>query len=84
VLEGVGDVAVIGAPHPDFGEGVVAVVAPRAGAVIAPEAVNEALRETLASYKRPKLVLVRDALPRNAMGKVEKAALRRELESAFV
>jgi malonyl-CoA/methylmalonyl-CoA synthetase len=84
VLEGVADVAVIGAPHPDFGEGVVAVVAPRAGAVIAPEAVNEALRETLASYKRPKLVLVRDALPRNAMGKVEKAALRRELESAFV
>ena len=83
VLDGVADVAVVGAPHPDFGEGVVAVVVPRAGAVVSPDAVGAALRETLAAYKRPKLVLVCDALPRNAMGKVEKAVLRRELVGAF-
>ncbi|GAO39403.1 putative fatty-acid--CoA ligase [Sphingomonas changbaiensis NBRC 104936] len=83
VLDGVAEVAVIGAPHPDFGEGVVAVVVPRAGAEVSPHAVSDALRETLAAYKRPKTVLIRDALPRNAMGKVEKAVLRRELASAF-
>lgn len=83
VLDGVADVAVVAAPHPDFGEGVVAVIVPRPGAAVEPEAVMDALRETLAAYKRPKLVLVRDSLPRNAMGKVEKAALRREVASAF-
>ncbi|MFD1612663.1 AMP-binding protein [Sphingomonas tabacisoli] len=83
VLDGVAEVAVVGAPHPDFGEGVIAVVTPRAGAVVEPEAIQAALRDVLASYKRPKLVLVRDALPRNAMGKVEKAVLRRELADVF-
>ncbi|MBS0504532.1 MAG: AMP-binding protein [Proteobacteria bacterium] len=83
VLDGVGEVAVIGAPHPDFGEGVIALIVPRAGEAVLPESVSEALRDTLASYKRPKLVLIRDTLPRNAMGKVEKAVLRRELEGMF-
>jgi malonyl-CoA/methylmalonyl-CoA synthetase len=83
VLDGVADVAVVGAPHPDFGEGVVAVVVPRAGTELSPDPISTALRETLAAYKRPKLVLIRDALPRNAMGKVEKAVLRRELASVF-
>jgi malonyl-CoA/methylmalonyl-CoA synthetase len=83
VLDGVADVAVVGAPHPDFGEGVVAVVVPRADAEVSPDAIGAALRETLAAYKRPKLVLIRDALPRNAMGKVEKAALRREFAGVF-
>ncbi|MBS0516421.1 MAG: AMP-binding protein [Proteobacteria bacterium] len=83
VLEGVSEVAVIGAPHPDFGEGVIAVIVPRAGEGVTPESVSEALKATLASYKRPKLVLIRDTLPRNAMGKVEKAVLRRELEGMF-
>ena len=50
---------------------------------IAPDAVSAALRETVAPYKRPKLVLVRDELPRNAMGKVEKAVLRSELAGVF-
>jgi malonyl-CoA/methylmalonyl-CoA synthetase len=70
---------VIGAPHPDFGEGVVAVIV---GEVTA-EAIGAALKERLAGYKRPKLVRMVDALPRNAMGKVEKAALRRELADVF-
>ena len=82
-LEGVAEVAVIGAPHPDFGEAVIAVVVPRSGTAVEPQVINDALRDVLASYKRPKLVLVRDFLPRNAMGKVEKAALRRELAGTF-
>lgn len=83
VLGGVGEVAVVGAPHLDFGEGVVAVIVPRAGEAVSSEAILDALRETLAAYKRPKQVLIRDALPRNAMGKVEKAVLRRELADLF-
>ena len=82
-LDGIAEVAVVGAPHADFGEGVVAVVVPRAGGAVEPEEVTEALHDKLAAYKRPKLVLVRDALPRNAMGKIEKAALRRELAGVF-
>lgn len=82
-LPGVGEVAVIGVPHPDFGEGVVAVLAPKPGATIDREAVAAALRETLGAYKRPKAIEVVDALPRNAMGKIEKAALRRELAGLF-
>jgi malonyl-CoA/methylmalonyl-CoA synthetase len=78
-LPGVREVAVIGAPHPDFGEGVVAVIV---GEVTA-EAIGAALKERLAGYKRPKLLRMVDALPRNAMGKVEKAALRRELADVF-
>jgi malonyl-CoA/methylmalonyl-CoA synthetase len=62
---------------------VVAVVVPRADVAIDPQAISDALRAVLAAYKRPKLVLVREALPRNAMGKVEKAALRRELAGVF-
>ncbi|NNM75978.1 AMP-binding protein [Sphingomonas sp. ID1715] len=82
-LEGVAEVAVVGAPHPDFGEGVVAVVVPRAGATANEEAIVAALRDSLAAYKRPKRVLIREALPRNAMGKVEKAVLRQELVGVF-
>jgi malonyl-CoA/methylmalonyl-CoA synthetase len=82
-LDGVAEVAVVGAPHPDFGEGVVAVVVPGPGAALGESAIAEALRGTLAAYKRPKRVMLREALPRNAMGKVEKAVLRRELADTF-
>jgi malonyl-CoA/methylmalonyl-CoA synthetase len=64
--------AVIGVPDPDLGEAVVAVVV---GAVD-PESVRSAARARLAGFKVPKRVEIVDALPRNAMGKVEKAALR--------
>jgi malonyl-CoA/methylmalonyl-CoA synthetase len=78
-LPGVREVAVIGAPHPDFGEGAVAVVAGTASV----DAIGAALKDQLAAYKRPKLVRIVEALPRNAMGKVEKAVLRRELADVF-
>ncbi len=75
-LEGVQESAVIGMPHPDFGEAVMAVVVPRPGASIDPEAIRLHLRDCLANYKLPKLVTKSLELPRNSMGKVQKNRLR--------
>ncbi|MEM8597624.1 MAG: malonyl-CoA synthase [Pseudomonadota bacterium] len=75
-LPGVIESAVIGVPHPDFGEGVVAVVVPEAGDARDPKAVIGALAERVAKFKQPKRVIFVDALPRNAMGKVQKKNLR--------
>jgi malonyl-CoA/methylmalonyl-CoA synthetase len=78
-LPGVTESAVIGCPHRDFGEGVVAVVmgAGDEGAMIA-----EARRQ-LAAYKAPKRIVFVDDLPRNAMGKVQKNLLRQQYEHLF-
>jgi malonyl-CoA/methylmalonyl-CoA synthetase len=75
-LPGVLESAVVGVPHPDFGEAVLAFVVPRPGAAPDPAALLAALRGRLAAFKLPKAVLVVESLPRNAMGKVQKAALR--------
>jgi malonyl-CoA/methylmalonyl-CoA synthetase len=75
-LGGVAESAVIGLPHPDFGEGVTAVVVPAHEALLTEEAVLAALQDRLARYKLPKRVFFVDTLPRNAMGKVQKKALR--------
>jgi malonyl-CoA/methylmalonyl-CoA synthetase len=79
---GVAESAVIGVPHPDFGEAVVAVLA-RAGAGPDMAAVPAALAERLAPFKRPKRLIVVDELPRNAMGKVQKAGLRETYAGLF-
>jgi malonyl-CoA/methylmalonyl-CoA synthetase len=78
-LPGVTESAVIGVPHPDFGEGVVAVVLGQGeeAAMIA-----EARRQ-LAAYKAPKRVVFVDELPRNAMGKVQKNLLRERFADLF-
>jgi len=68
--------AVIGVPHPDFGEGVTAVVVCKPGASIDERAVLDGLKERLARYKQPKRVIFVDDLPRNTMGKVQKNVLR--------
>lgn len=68
--------AVIGVPHTDFGEAVTAVVVAAKGAKIDEIATIKTLRTKLAAYKVPKRIHVVDALPRNAMGKVQKAVLR--------
>jgi len=75
-LAGVAESAVIGVPHPDFGEGVTAVVVPRPGTALDESAVRAALEQRLAKYKLPKRIVFVTEMPRNAMGKVQKAALR--------
>ena len=75
-MPGVVESAVIGVPHPDFGEGVTAVVVRAKGAALDEQAVLAALKDRLARYKQPKRVLFVDDLPRNTMGKVQKNVLR--------
>jgi malonyl-CoA/methylmalonyl-CoA synthetase len=75
-IAGVVESAVIGVPHRDFGEGVTAVVVARPEAQLDEPAILAALVDRLAKYKQPKRVLFAADLPRNAMGKVQKAALR--------
>ncbi len=82
-MEGVVESAVIGVPHPDFGEGVVAVVVREAGSAIDAEAITKTLATELAAFKRPKRVVIVDDLPRNAMGKVQKAELRSHYGASF-
>lgn len=80
---GVLESAVIGLPHPDFGEAVFAVLVPQPGAVLDPQAVLEGLRDRLARFKQPKAAVAVEALPRNAMGKVQKAELRKTYAGWF-
>jgi malonyl-CoA/methylmalonyl-CoA synthetase len=75
--------AVIGVPHPNFGEGVTAVVVPQAGAAIDEGQVIAALTDRLARYKQPKRVFFVDELPRNTMGKVQKNQLRERFDSVY-
>jgi malonyl-CoA/methylmalonyl-CoA synthetase len=75
-LPGVVESAVVGVPHPDFGEAVAAAVVLSPGATFDEAAVIALLKTRLANYKVPKRVHVIDDLPRNAMGKVQKAVLR--------
>lgn len=82
-LPGVLESAVIGVPHPDLGEAVLAVIARAPGADPRPQAIIAALADRLARYKQPRAVVVVDELPRNTMGKVQKAALRAEHAGAF-
>ena len=78
----VSESAVIGVPHPDFGEGVVAVVVPREDSVDT-AMVDAALKDRLARFKQPKQVVCVDDLPRNVMGKVRKNALRERYADLF-
>ncbi len=75
-LSGVMESAVIGIPHPDFGEAVAAVVVPKKQARLDPAALIAELKLNFAGYKVPKQIHLVEELPRNAMGKVQKALLR--------
>ncbi|WP_144097183.1 AMP-binding protein [Croceicoccus sediminis] len=77
----VAEAAVIGVPHPDFGEAVVAVL--RANGEIDADAVREEMKRDLAGFKVPKTVIVIDEMPRNTMGKIQKKALRERYASLF-
>lgn len=80
-LPGVGESAVIGVLHPDFGEAVVAVITP--AGTPDPEALIAALKTRIAGFKVPKRILVTPELPRNAMGKVQKKLLREQHATLF-
>jgi malonyl-CoA/methylmalonyl-CoA synthetase len=75
-LEGVLESAVIGVPHPDFGEAVTAVVVPRPNASLSEQAMIGALKAGIANFKVPKRIFFLPELPRNTMGKVQKNVLR--------
>src|SRR5262249_2042566 len=75
-LPGVGESPVIGVPHPDFGEAVVAVIVARPGAALSEAEVIAQVKARLANYKVPKRVHFAADLPRNTMGKVQKNVLR--------
>jgi malonyl-CoA/methylmalonyl-CoA synthetase len=82
-LSGVVESAVVGLPHPDFGEAVTAVVVASPGAAPSEAEITQALKGSLANYKIPKRVFVVSELPRNAMGKVQKNVLREQLRDTF-
>jgi acyl-CoA synthetase (AMP-forming)/AMP-acid ligase II len=74
----IADVAVIGLPHPKWTEAITAVVVPKAGAAIDPDRLLAKLKASLSPFKCPKAIIVQDALPRTATGKIQKARLRRD------
>ena len=82
-LPGVDESAVIGCPHRDFGEGVVAVVVPLPGAQLDAEQLTAAIKAQIAGFKVPKRLFIAKELPRNVMGKVQKKALRETYAHVF-
>jgi malonyl-CoA/methylmalonyl-CoA synthetase len=82
-MPGVAESAVVGVPHPDFGEVGVAVVTPRSGAQLDGERIVATLKSQLANFKIPKRCFVVAELPRNAMGKVQKNVLREQHKGLF-
>ena len=82
-IDGVRESAVIGVPHPDFGEGVTAVVVADGSRPLGEEDIINPLQGTLARFKQPKRVYFVEQLPRNTMGKVQKAQLRETYKHSF-
>jgi len=82
-LSEITEAAVIGAPHPDYGEGVIALVVAAAGQDVAEATVIDQLRERIAAFKLPKRVFAVPELPRNSMGKVQKNLLREQYGDVF-
>jgi malonyl-CoA/methylmalonyl-CoA synthetase len=80
---GVAESAVIGVPHPDFGEGVTGIVAVRNGAKLDEAEIQAHLAGELAAFKLPKRIIAIDVLPRNSMGKIQKNALRDQYHDLY-
>lgn len=81
---GVLESAVIGVPHPDFGETVLGIVIAAPGQAPDLEAAMAAVQQSLARFKHPRRLIVMDALPRNTMGKVQKNILRDQHKDMFI
>jgi malonyl-CoA/methylmalonyl-CoA synthetase len=82
-LDGVNEAAVIGVPHADLGEGLVAVICVTPGSALDADSVIETLKASLAGFKVPRQIYSVDELPRNAMGKVQKNILRERYAETF-
>ncbi len=82
-LPGVLESAVVGVPHPDFGEAVAAIIVADGSTDLTEAAVITGISKSLAKFKQPKRVIFLNALPRNTMGKVQKAMLRTEYSDLF-
>jgi malonyl-CoA/methylmalonyl-CoA synthetase len=82
-MPGVGESALVGVPHPDFGEVGVALVTLKPGANLTGDAVISSLKARLANFKIPKRCFIVDELPRNTMGKVQKNILRDQHKGLF-
>ena len=80
---GVLESAVIGVPHPDFGETVLGVIVPLNGAKPDTEAMMDSVQQSLARFKHPRKLVILDELPRNTMGKVQKNVLRDQYKGMF-
>lgn len=79
----VAEAGVVGAPHPILGERVVAFVTLAGGSELDEDAARRELRERVADYAVPERFFVVDALPRTAVGKVDRLELRRHAEAAL-
>ncbi|MEO7548501.1 MAG: malonyl-CoA synthase [Ramlibacter sp.] len=82
-MPGVAESALVGVPHPDFGEVGVAIVIARPGAQLSGDTIVAALKAQLANFKIPKRCFIVDELPRNTMGKVQKNLLREQHKGLF-
>ena len=82
-LPGVAESALVGVPHPDFGEAGIAVVIAKPGASLDAAQILAELKAKLANFKIPKQCFVVNELPRNTMGKVQKNLLREQYKALF-
>ena len=82
-MPGVAESALVGVPHPDFGEAGVAVIIAKPGATLDSSQIVASLKSQLANFKIPKQCFVVDELPRNTMGKVQKNILREQYKGLF-
>ena len=81
---GILESAVVGVPHPDFGETVVAILVPAQGATPDTDTIKTSVEGQLARFKQPRSYQIMDSLPRNTMGKVQKSILREMFKGLFV
>ena len=82
-IEGVVESAVIGIPHPDLGEAVVAVVVNEFGINLNENSIMDTLKNSTARFKHPKQIIFVGEIPRNSMGKVQKNVLRESYKEIF-
>ena len=82
-IDGVFESAVIGVPHPDLGEAVVAVIVTECGVSLNLDSIMDSLQKKIARFKHPKQIIFVGELPRNSMGKIQKNVLRESYEENF-